>query len=49
MKEAVPAATEASQGYSDKALLNLTVAQLKAALTFSRQARCPPYSLELDF
>ena len=34
MKETDPAATEASQGYPDKAILNVTVAQLKAAPDF---------------
>ena len=34
MKETDPAATEASQGYPDKAILNMTLAQLKAAPDF---------------
>ena len=34
MKETDPAATEASQGYPDKAILNATLAQLKAAPDF---------------
>jgi hypothetical protein len=34
MKETDPAATEASQGYPDKAILNVTLAQLKAAPDF---------------
>ena len=34
MKETDPAATQASQGYPDKAILNLTVAQLKTAPDF---------------
>jgi sporulation protein YlmC with PRC-barrel domain len=34
MKETDPAATEASQGYPDKAMLNVTLAQLKAAPDF---------------
>jgi PRC-barrel domain len=34
MKETDPVATEASQGYPDKAVLNLTVAQLKTAPDF---------------
>jgi hypothetical protein len=34
MKETDPAATEASQGYPDKALLNVTLAELKAAPDF---------------
>ena len=34
MKETDPAATEASQGYPDKAILNVTLAQLKAAADF---------------
>ncbi|HXE26819.1 MAG TPA: PRC-barrel domain-containing protein [Roseiarcus sp.] len=34
MKETDPAATEASQGYPDKAVLNVTLAQLKAAPDF---------------
>jgi sporulation protein YlmC with PRC-barrel domain len=34
MKETDPAATEASQGYPDKAILNTTLAQLRAAPDF---------------
>jgi sporulation protein YlmC with PRC-barrel domain len=34
MKETDPAATEASQGYPDKAILNVTLAELKAAPDF---------------
>ena len=34
MKETDPAATEAGQGYPDKAILNVTLAQLKAAPDF---------------
>jgi len=34
MKEIDPAATEASQGYPDKAILNVTLAQLKGAPDF---------------
>ena len=34
MKETDPAATEASQGYPDKAIVNVTLAQLKAAPDF---------------
>jgi sporulation protein YlmC with PRC-barrel domain len=34
MKETDPAATEASQGYPDKAVLNVTLAELKAAPDF---------------
>jgi hypothetical protein len=34
MKETDPAATEASPGYPDKAILNVTVAELKAASDF---------------
>jgi len=34
MKETDPAATEASQGYPDKAILNVTLAQLKGAPDF---------------
>ena len=34
MKETDPAATEASQGYPDKAILNVTLDQLKAAPDF---------------
>ena len=34
MKETDPAATEASQGYPDKAMLNVTLAELKAAPDF---------------
>jgi hypothetical protein len=34
MKETDPAATEASQGYPDKAVLNATLADLKAAPDF---------------
>ena len=34
MKETDPAATEASQGYPDKAVLNVTMAELKAAPDF---------------
>jgi hypothetical protein len=34
MKETDPAVTEASQGYPDKAMLNVTLAQLKAAPDF---------------
>src|SRR5271166_1859778 len=34
MKETDPAATEASQGYPDKAILDVTLAQLKAAPDF---------------
>jgi sporulation protein YlmC with PRC-barrel domain len=34
MKETDPAATEASQGYPDKAILNVTLAELKAAPEF---------------
>ena len=34
MKETDPAATEASQGYPDKAILNVTLADLKAAPDF---------------
>jgi sporulation protein YlmC with PRC-barrel domain len=34
MKETDPAATEASQGYPDKAILNVTLVQLKAAPDF---------------
>lgn len=34
MKETDPAATEASQGYPDKAVLNVTMAELKAAPEF---------------
>ncbi len=34
MKETDPAATEASQGYPDKAILNVTFAELKAAPDF---------------
>ena len=34
MKETDPAATEASQGYPDKAILNATLAELKAAPDF---------------
>ncbi len=38
MKETDPAATEASQGYPDKAILNVTLAQLKAAPDFQYAA-----------
>jgi sporulation protein YlmC with PRC-barrel domain len=38
MKETDPAATEASQGYPDKAILNATLAQLKAAPDFQYAA-----------
>ena len=42
MKETSPAATEAIQGYPDKAILNVTLAQLKAALNSNmRKARSP--------
>ena len=34
MKETDPAAAEASQGYPDKAVLNVTLAELKAAPDF---------------
>jgi hypothetical protein len=34
MKETDPAATEASQGYPDKAILNVTLAELKGAPDF---------------
>src|SRR6516164_3492908 len=34
MKETDPAATEASQGYPDKAILNVTLVELKAAPDF---------------
>ena len=34
MKETNPAVTEAIQGYPDKAMLNVTLAQLKAAPDF---------------
>jgi hypothetical protein len=34
MKETDSAATEASQGYPDKAILNVTLAELKAAPDF---------------
>ena len=34
MKETDPATTEASQGYPDKAVLNVTLDQLKAAPDF---------------
>ena len=34
MKETDPAATEASQGYPDKAILNVTLDELKAAPDF---------------
>ena len=34
MKETDPAATEASQGYPDKAILNVTFAELMAAPDF---------------
>ena len=34
MKETDPAATEASQGYPDKAILDVTLAQLKDAPDF---------------
>ena len=34
MKETDPAATEASQGYPDKAILDVTLVQLKAAPDF---------------
>ena len=34
MVETDPATTEASQGYPDKAILNVTLAQLKAAPDF---------------
>jgi hypothetical protein len=34
MKQTDPAATEASQGYPDKAVLNVTLAELKAAPDF---------------
>ena len=34
MKETDPAAIEASQGYPDKAILNVTLAELKAAPDF---------------
>jgi PRC-barrel domain len=38
MKETDPAATEASQGYPDKAVLNVTLAELKAAPDFKYAA-----------
>jgi hypothetical protein len=38
MKETDPAATEASQGYPDKAILNVTLAELKAAPDFKYAA-----------
>jgi sporulation protein YlmC with PRC-barrel domain len=38
MKETNPAATEASQGYPDKAILNVTLAELKAAPDFKYAA-----------
>jgi hypothetical protein len=38
MKETDPAATEASQGYPDKAILNVTFAELKAAPDFKYAA-----------
>jgi sporulation protein YlmC with PRC-barrel domain len=41
MKETDPVATEASQGYPDKAILNVTLAQLKAAPDSMRQTRSP--------
>ena len=42
MKETDPAAAEASQGYPDKAVLNVTLDELKARLISNmRQARLP--------
>ena len=38
MKETDPAATEASQGYPDKAILNTSLAELKAAPDFKHAA-----------
>ena len=46
MKETDPAATEASQGYPDKAILNVTLAELKAAPDF-KYAASPAFRVRI--